>query len=144
MIYCTWGEHPNHYFTDMIKLTQYKNRNYIIIISLVNCFSAKHTSLRRKSKDGLARNQYDIYEWNRMSTTGLLFHWDRTACLHLDCCFIEIEPHVYLWIVFHWDRNRMSNCGLLFHWGRTACLPVDCCFIEIEPHFYLWTVVSLR
>ena len=31
------------------------------------CFSAKHTALRRKSKDWLVRNQ------NNMSTRGLLF-----------------------------------------------------------------------
>ena len=37
------------------------------------CFSAKHTSLRSKSKDWLARNQNNVYEWSDMSTRGLLF-----------------------------------------------------------------------
>ena len=32
------------------------------------CFSAKHTALRRKSKDCLARNQNNLSEWNDMST----------------------------------------------------------------------------
>ena len=36
------------------------------------CFSAKHTALRRKSKDWLARNQYNVSEWSVMSTRGLL------------------------------------------------------------------------
>jgi len=37
------------------------------------CFSAKHTSLRRKSKDWLARNQDNVSEWGDMSISGLLF-----------------------------------------------------------------------
>jgi hypothetical protein len=31
------------------------------------CFSAKHTPLRRKSKDGLAQNQDNVSEWGDMS-----------------------------------------------------------------------------
>ena len=42
------------------------------------CFSAKHTALRRKSKDCLARNQNNVSEWNDMSTCGLLFQWAST------------------------------------------------------------------
>jgi hypothetical protein len=37
------------------------------------CFSTKHGSLRRKSKDWLARNQNNVAEWSDMSTCGLLF-----------------------------------------------------------------------
>ena len=37
------------------------------------CFSAKHAALRRKSKDCLARNQNNVFEWRDMSTRGLLF-----------------------------------------------------------------------
>ena len=37
------------------------------------CFSAKHASLRRKSKDWLARNQDNVSEWSDMSIRGLLF-----------------------------------------------------------------------
>ena len=36
------------------------------------CFSAKHTVLRRKSKDWLARNQNNVSEWSDMSIRGLL------------------------------------------------------------------------
>ena len=36
------------------------------------CFSAKHTVLRRKSKDWLARNQNNVSEWSDMSTRGLV------------------------------------------------------------------------
>ena len=37
------------------------------------CFSAKHTALRKKSKDWLARNQNNVSEWSGMSTRALLF-----------------------------------------------------------------------
>ena len=36
-------------------------------------FSAKHTALRRKSKDWLARNQNNVSERSDMSTQRLLF-----------------------------------------------------------------------
>ena len=36
-------------------------------------FSAKHASLRRKSKDWLARNQDNMPEWDHMSIRGLVF-----------------------------------------------------------------------
>ena len=37
------------------------------------CFSAKHTALRGKSKDWLARNQNNVSEWSDMSNCRLLF-----------------------------------------------------------------------
>jgi hypothetical protein len=37
------------------------------------CFSSKHATLRRKSKDWLARNQNNVSEWIDMSTRGRLF-----------------------------------------------------------------------
>ena len=30
------------------------------------CFSAKHARIRRKSKDRLAQNQNNVYEWSNM------------------------------------------------------------------------------
>jgi hypothetical protein len=36
-------------------------------------FAAKHTALRRKSKDWLARSQNNVSEWSDMSTCRLLF-----------------------------------------------------------------------
>ena len=35
--------------------------------------SAKQAALRRKSKDWLARNQNNVFEWRDMSIRGLLF-----------------------------------------------------------------------
>ena len=37
------------------------------------CFSAKHATLRRKSKNLFARNQNNVSEWNNMSTRGLFY-----------------------------------------------------------------------
>jgi hypothetical protein len=37
------------------------------------CFSAKHATLSRKSKDWLAQNQNNVSEWSDMSTLGLLY-----------------------------------------------------------------------
>ena len=41
-------------------------------------FSAKHTALKRKSKDWLTRNQKNVSEWSDMSTRRLLFQWAST------------------------------------------------------------------
>ena len=39
----------------------------------IYCFSAKHTALRRKSKDWLVRNQDNMSEWDDMFICGQLF-----------------------------------------------------------------------
>ena len=47
-----------------------QTKDYKICIA---CFSTKHTALRGKSKDWLARNQTNVSEWGDMSISGLLF-----------------------------------------------------------------------
>jgi hypothetical protein len=47
------------------------------------CFSAKHTALRRKSKDWLALNQDNVSKWSNMSIHGLLFQWASTKKIQL-------------------------------------------------------------
>ena len=47
------------------------------------CFSAKHATLRRKSKHWLARNQNNASEWNDMSIRVLLFQWASTMKIQL-------------------------------------------------------------
>jgi hypothetical protein len=47
------------------------------------CFSAKHTALRRKSKDWLARNQNIVSEWSDVHTCRLLFQWASTIKIQL-------------------------------------------------------------
>jgi predicted LPLAT superfamily acyltransferase len=46
-------------------------------------FSAKHTAVRRKSKDWLSRNQDNVAEWGDMSIHGLLFQWASTIKIQL-------------------------------------------------------------
>ena len=52
------------------KPDQVQNKDYKIGIC---CFSAKHATLRRNSKDWLARNQHNVSEWVDMSICGRLF-----------------------------------------------------------------------
>ena len=47
------------------------------------CFSAKHTILRRKSKDWLPRNQNNVSEWSDMSNRGLWFQSVSTMKIQL-------------------------------------------------------------
>ena len=47
------------------------------------CFPAKHTTLRRKSKDWLARNRDNESEWGDMSFNRLLFQWASTIQIQL-------------------------------------------------------------
>jgi hypothetical protein len=44
-------------------------KNYNIGIC---CFSTKHSALRSKSKDWLARNQNNVSEWSDMSTQRIV------------------------------------------------------------------------
>jgi len=48
-------------------------------------FSAKHAALRRKSKDWLARNQDNVFEWSDMSTHVLLFQWPSFLFRYVIC-----------------------------------------------------------
>ena len=47
------------------------------------CFSANHATLRRKSKDWLARNQDNVSEWSDMSIRRLLFQRTNTIKIQL-------------------------------------------------------------
>jgi hypothetical protein len=45
--------------------------------------SSKHATLRSKSKDWLAQNQNDVFEWGNMSNRGVLFQWASTIKIQL-------------------------------------------------------------
>ena len=49
----------------------------------IDCFSANHTALRRKSKDWLARNQDSESMWSDMFIRGLLFQSASTPNMQL-------------------------------------------------------------
>jgi hypothetical protein len=46
----------------------------------ISCFSAKHTALKKKSKDWLARNQDNV---SGCDIRGLLFQWASTIKIQL-------------------------------------------------------------
>ena len=52
------------------------------------CFSAKHAALKGKSKDWLARNQNNVFDWSDMSTRRLVFQLAST---------IKIKLNVLVW-----------------------------------------------
>jgi hypothetical protein len=47
------------------------------------CFSAKHTTLRRKSKNWFVQNPNNVSKWSDMSSRGLLFQWASTIKIQL-------------------------------------------------------------
>jgi hypothetical protein len=57
-----------------------QNANYIMLLNQrikdynigICCFSAKHTSLRSKSKDWLTWNQDNILEWSDMTILSVI------------------------------------------------------------------------
>jgi hypothetical protein len=89
----------SYYFYIVIKHVRYNNVNYFLIsysvecgrswVRLVRikpgicCFSDKHSQLRNKTKDWLARNQIDISEWSVMFSRGRLFQLASTVNIHL-------------------------------------------------------------
>ena len=51
-------------------------------------FFAKNAALRRKNKDCLGRNLYNVSEWVDISIHGLLFQWDSTIKIHLSALIL--------------------------------------------------------
>jgi hypothetical protein len=47
------------------------------------CFPVKHTALRRKSKDWLARNRGNVSEYGDISIRRLLFQWTSTIKIQI-------------------------------------------------------------
>jgi hypothetical protein len=78
-----------------------QNKDYKIGIC---CFSAKHAALSRKSKDWLARNQDNVFEWDDMSTRDL-FQWARTINIQLS---VLVEYKADLIIIISLKINLFS------------------------------------
>ena len=86
------------------------------------CFSAKHTTLRRKSKDWSARNRNNVSEWSDMSNRGLLFQRDNTTKIQLcSNCWIGVK---------HRCRNIITF-KINFRYACLFACPVANCFIYI-------------
>ena len=70
-------------------------------------FSAKHTALRRNSKDWLARNQDNVSEWSDMSIHGLLFQWANTIHQRLSrACIVQLVINRT-----NWSYVKTMSCG---------------------------------
>ena len=55
------------------------------------CLSAKHATLRRKSKYWLARNQDNMFECGDMFILRLLFQWASTINIQLSMLVLKIN-----------------------------------------------------
>jgi hypothetical protein len=75
------------------------------------CFFAKHTALWRKSKDWLARNQYNVSEWRDVSTLARnqynVSEWRDVSTLARN------RYNVSKW-------GDVAICRLLFQWASTV------------------------
>jgi len=81
------------------------------------CFSIKHTALRRKNKDWLARNQDNMSEFGDMSICRLLFQWGSTINIQLsvvvqykmDVIIISLQINLYLtWYTCRWKIVQLA------------------------------------
>jgi hypothetical protein len=72
-------------------------------------FSAKHTALRKKSTDWLARNQDSVSEWSDMSIRKLLFQRTSTIKSNSTCCQLGLRT------------KRTSSSS---HWKLTCSLHI--------------------
>jgi hypothetical protein len=66
----------------------------------IHCFSAKHASLRSKSKEWLALNQDNVSVWGEMSIHGLLCQWASTMKIHRFFVMFPLVPFIY-WFALH-------------------------------------------
>jgi hypothetical protein len=71
-------------------------------------FSAKHVAIRRKSKDCLARNQNNVFEWSDMSTRGLLFQWASTIKIQ-HSAYCKEKKYVHYNMVFYLEYTQFPN-----------------------------------
>jgi hypothetical protein len=90
------------------------------------CFSAKHTALRSKNKDWMARNQDNVSEWSDMSTREL-FQWASSIKIQLsvlvwnkaDFIIISLKINLftpwYSWTITH-SLTHKRFCGVSIIW----------------------------
>ena len=94
----TWNNNIKMTFQNKISFKENKQKlNYPTVHKIDICwFSAKHTALRRKRKDGLVLNQDNLWGW--MSIRSLLFQWDSTIKVQLnkaDLIIISLKINLF-------------------------------------------------
>ena len=91
--------------------------------TIICCFSAKHTALRRKGKYWLAWNQDNVSEWSNISTSGLLFQLTTlkiqlSVLVHYKVGIIIISSNWnvtrYSWNFFHLVLNVNHSLSFSF------------------------------
>jgi hypothetical protein len=94
----TWNNNIKMTFQNKISFKENKQKlNYPTVHNIDICwFSAKHTALRRKRKDGLVLNQDNL--WGGMFICSLLFQWDSTIKVQLnkaDLIIISLKINLF-------------------------------------------------
>ena len=94
----TWNNNIKMTFQNKISFKENKQKlNYPTVHNIDICwFSAKHTALRRKRKDGLVLNQDNL--WGGMFIRSLLFQWDSTIKVQLnkaDLIIISLKINLF-------------------------------------------------
>ena len=87
------------------------------------CFSAKHTALRSKSKDWLARNQDNVSEWNDIPTHRLLFQGASTLKKIIQTQHVGLAQ----------SRHHLIECNVFLPWYSWK---IDHLVIKKQPHTY--------
>jgi hypothetical protein len=97
------------------------------------CFSGKHTTLRRKSKDWLARNQDNVSEWGDMSIRRLLFQWTSTIKIQLSSSQELLYSGTYYWTPPWCFQSLYSS----LNWRPTCFYPSTCIYSPKLWHFVI-------
>ena len=85
------------------------------------CFSAKHTALKRRSKDRLTQNQDNVSVWGDMSTCRLLFQWAssiKNPTKHGSLVQIHLVPARFLQVTISYEFVYISEYQFVEFWGK--------------------------
>jgi hypothetical protein len=131
-----------------------QTKDYTICIC---CFSSKHTSLRRKSRYWLDRNQVNVSDLGDLSIRRLVFHWASTTKIQLrvlvlykaDLIIISLKISLfspwYTWKIAELPLNNnhslTHNCSGDRHWlqgVKVMMCNVTLTIYLLYCQFYWW------
>ena len=102
------------------------------------CFSAKHAALRRKSKDWLALNQDNVFEWGNMSICWLLFQWASTIKIQLSMLVYYIADLIIILLKINllssWYSWKIAEMALCNNHSLTLYMIVMALSLCIDAH----------
>ena len=79
----------------------------------ISYISAKDALLRSKTKDWLARNQRNMFEWGNKSIRGLLFQWASTIQIQLSV-FVHYKANIILISII---SSKCNSFSLWYSWS---------------------------